>query len=66
MITVTEGVFSGMEQGKPSDSSRIEILRQKIGDREYISEAIQRIAQILSNEIIDVPKGKSGERKRQP
>jgi anti-sigma28 factor (negative regulator of flagellin synthesis) len=65
MITAAGGVFSGMEQHTPPDSSRIEILRQKISDGEYISEAIQRIAQILSNEISNIPKGTPGERKRQ-
>jgi hypothetical protein len=62
MVMAEEGVFSGMEQNKPLDSSRIEILRRKISDKEYIFEAVQRIAQVLSTEIS--AKGRSHERKR--
>jgi hypothetical protein len=38
-------------------SSRIAILRQKIDNEDYLLEAIQRIAQILSNELLDIPQG---------
>jgi hypothetical protein len=38
-------------------SSRIEQLRKKIDNKEYLYEAIQRIAQIISNEILDIPQG---------
>jgi hypothetical protein len=31
-----------------------EILRRKIGSEEYIHEAIQRIAQVLSNELLKI------------
>ena len=37
--------------------SRIEILREKIDNEDYLYEAIQRIAQILSNEILDIHHG---------
>jgi hypothetical protein len=37
--------------------SRIEFLRKKIDDEEYLKEAIQRIAQVLSNEILDIAQG---------
>jgi hypothetical protein len=37
--------------------SRIEILREKIDNTDYLCEAIQRIAQTLSNEILDLPQG---------
>jgi hypothetical protein len=47
-----------------SSSKRIEILRKKIDNEDYLGEAIQRIAQILSNEILDVPHGGSYERQR--
>jgi hypothetical protein len=43
--------------GETSESSRIEQLRKKIDNEEYLYGAIQRIAQILSNEILDVPQG---------
>jgi hypothetical protein len=38
-------------------SSRIEILKRKIDNKDYLYEAIQRIAQILSNEILDIHHG---------
>jgi hypothetical protein len=39
--------------------SRIEILRKKINNEEYLYEAIQRIAQVLSNEILHITRGGS-------
>jgi hypothetical protein len=38
-------------------SSRIDLLRAKINSEDYLYEAIQRMAQILSNEILDIPHG---------
>ncbi|MDR1098961.1 MAG: hypothetical protein LBL28_00620 [Treponema sp.] len=35
----------------------LEQLRNKINDKEYIYEAIQRIALILSNELLDISQG---------
>jgi hypothetical protein len=40
-----------------NEFSRIEQLRKKIDNKEYLHGAIQRIAQILSNEILDIPQG---------
>jgi hypothetical protein len=40
-------------------SPRIAILKQKIDNEDYLSEAIQRIAQVLSNEILELPQGGS-------
>jgi hypothetical protein len=37
--------------------SDLQVLREKINSEEYIYEAIQRIALILSNEILDIPQG---------
>jgi len=37
--------------------SRLEIIRQKINNEDYIHEAIQRIALIISNELLDLPQG---------
>jgi hypothetical protein len=37
--------------------SRLEIIRQKINNEEYLHEAIQRIALIISNELLDLPQG---------
>ncbi|MDR0312655.1 MAG: hypothetical protein LBI14_03575 [Treponema sp.] len=37
--------------------SELEALRAKINNEEYVYEAIQRIALILSNELLDIPQG---------
>jgi hypothetical protein len=37
--------------------SRIDLLRKKLDNDDYLYEAIQRIAQVLSNEILDNPQG---------
>jgi hypothetical protein len=50
----------GMKKNNASwVSPRIAILRQKIDNEDYLSEAIQRIAQVLSNEILELPQGGS-------
>jgi hypothetical protein len=38
-------------------ASRIESLREKIDNKDYLYAAIQRIAQVLSNELVDIPQG---------
>jgi hypothetical protein len=35
-------------------SSELERLRRKINNEEYLSEGIQRIALVLSNELLDI------------
>ena len=40
-----------------SGFSKLEILRQKINNEDYLHEAIQRIALIMSNELLDLPQG---------
>jgi hypothetical protein len=40
-----------------NESSRIEQLKKKIDNKAYLYGAIQRIAQVLSNEILDIPQG---------
>ena len=40
-----------------SELTKLEILRQKINNEDYIYEAIQRIALIISNELLDLPRG---------
>ena len=37
--------------------SRLEVIRQKINNEDYLHEAIQRIALIISNELLDLPQG---------
>ena len=47
-------------------STRLEQLRECINDQEYMYMAIHRIAQVLSNELMDMTQtgGKHNERKR--
>ena len=48
-----------------SGFSKLEVLRKKINNKDYLSEAIQRIALIISNELLDIPQGgRSYERQR--
>ena len=37
--------------------SKLEVLRKKINSEDYLHEAIQRIALIISNELLDLPQG---------
>ena len=39
--------------GTPGEKRRIAELRKKINDREYMSYAIQRIAQVLSAQFLE-------------
>jgi hypothetical protein len=38
-------------------SAELDILRNRINDQEYLYEAIQRIALVLSNELLDIRRG---------
>ena len=38
-------------------STKLELLRDRINDQDYLYEAIQRIAQVLSNELLGVNQG---------
>jgi hypothetical protein len=63
------GVFPLEEQPiltrKTADAEKISALREKVNDEEYLYEAIQRIALIMSNEISGATKRPgSGEGKR--
>ncbi|GHV12693.1 hypothetical protein FACS189491_06180 [Spirochaetia bacterium] len=40
-------------------SLRLEKLRKKINNEDYLNGAIQRIALTLSNELLDIPQGGS-------
>ena len=44
-----------MEQNM--SSTRVEQLRKRINDSDYLYAAIQRIALVLSNELIDMSQG---------
>jgi hypothetical protein len=37
--------------------SRIDLLKAKINSEAYLDEAIQRMAQVMSNEILGIPQG---------
>jgi len=51
--------------GNHHDPRRIEELKHLIDDESYLAGAIQRLAQVLSNEILELPKtGVFHERKR--
>ena len=47
-------------------ASRVEQLRQRINDKDYMYAAIQRIALVLSNELMDMSQsgGRYNERQR--
>jgi hypothetical protein len=47
----------------PSSNARIDVLKKKINNEEYLFEAIHRIAFVLSNEISGNSGGGSVERK---
>jgi hypothetical protein len=64
MIMMGEGVFPVIDRDKPLDTTRINDLKVKIHDEDYLYEAIQRIAQVLSNEIAGIHRGRVNERKR--
>ena len=40
-----------------SKVTRLEVLRQKVNNEDYLHEAIQRIALIISNELLDLTRG---------
>ena len=61
MITVEEDIFPLPEN---DTSNRLNLLKLKINDEDYLLEAIQRIAQVLSNEITGIPGGRKNERKK--
>jgi len=65
MITVTSKSSPKLPMEDDSGLSRLEVLRQKINNEDYLHEAIQRIALIISNELLDLPQGgRSYERQR--
>ena len=65
MITVTQNISLRPSLEEETGLSKLEILRMKINNEEYLHEAIQRIALIISNELLDLPQGgRSYERQR--
>ena len=65
MMTVTAKTSLTLPDEEGSGLSKLEVLRQKINNEDYLHEAIQRIALIISNELLDLPQGgRSYERQR--
>ena len=65
MIAVTPKTSVKLHMEDDSGLSRLEVLREKINNEDYLHEAIQRIALIISNELLDLPQGgRSYERQR--
>jgi len=65
MITMTPKTLLRMPMEEETGLSKLEVLRQKINNEDYLHEAIQRIALIISNELLDLPQGgRSYERQR--
>jgi len=56
MIEVSQRALT-YRPGRGLDPVKLAALREKINDEEYLYEAIQRIALILSNELLDIPQG---------
>jgi hypothetical protein len=65
MISVTQKSSLKFPEEDLSGLTKVELLRQKINNEDYLHEAIQRIALIISNELLDLPQGgRSYERQR--
>ena len=65
MMSVTPKISLRLSEEDASGLTKLEVLRQKINNEDYIHEAIQRIALIISNELLDLPQGgRSYERQR--
>ena len=65
MIAMTQKSLLKQSGEEVTGLSKLEVLRQKINNEEYLHEAIQRIALIISNELLDLPQGgRSYERQR--
>ena len=65
MMMVTQETSLKTSREENTGLSRLEVLRQKINNEDYLYEAIQRIALIISNELLDLPQGgRSYERQR--
>jgi hypothetical protein len=47
----------GIQKENRGPHSGIELLRKKINNEAYLNEAIQRIALVLTNEILDISQG---------
>ena len=65
MIMMTPKTSLRFPEEEALGLSRLDVLRLKINNEDYLHEAIQRIALIISNELLDLPQGgRSYERQR--
>ena len=65
MIRTVRKTVPRLAQADASGLSQLEVLRLKINSEDYLHEAIQRIALIISNELLNLPRGgRSYERQR--
>ena len=58
--------YNSLDQGSDQGSDRLDVLRKYINDENYLRAAIQRLALIMSNELMDITKegGKHGRKRR--
>ena len=57
MIKAASGASRAEKDENSLGASEIEDFRKKINDQEYLRDAIQRIALIMSNDLLDIPYG---------
>ena len=57
MIVLEEDILPISEHNVPN---KLDLLKEKINDEDYLFEAVQRIAQVLSNEISGSSKKSAG------
>jgi hypothetical protein len=58
MITAPrESPQAAVRRENQAKASRLALLRAKVNSEDYLFEAIQRLAQVMSNEILGIPQG---------
>jgi hypothetical protein len=57
MITAPRKSPLAAQSESQAKASRLALLRAKVNSEEYLFEAIQRLAQIMSNEILGISHG---------
>jgi hypothetical protein len=57
MIRVPRKIPRVVQRENQAGVSRIDLLKAKIQSEAYLDEAIQRMAQVMSNEILGIPQG---------
>jgi hypothetical protein len=57
MIRVPGKIPLVVQRESQASASRIDLLKVKIHSEAYLDEAIQRMAQVMSNEILGIPQG---------